>query len=294
MRALEEWRLAFSLGTAIAGAALSVIILAAFAKKRSATLAFFLAFYLLGVLDMAGAFISGLARLRADFAFDSIGFWRIGLAASRSRYVFLVLFAHSVHKYRFTGALSLAWIILIIGAIVISFLVYTLIPEIIEIAVVVYCFVYWLSLDILKDRLGLAPDIRGLVRAVLLCSGFFMIGILLDLLQGIPQAGAYISILLIDFTPLYLVCLGIVAAVWAVRASSRASARAEARPGVSARESEIIGLILEGRTNREIAESLFISESTVKKHVNHIFKKLRIRSRWALVRLSRGSDGIHP
>jgi ATP/maltotriose-dependent transcriptional regulator MalT len=48
---------------------------------------------------------------------------------------------------------------------------------------------------------------------------------------------------------------------------------------LSPRELEIHELIAQGRKNREIAELLFIGESTAKLHVRHIFEKLGVRSR---------------
>jgi DNA-binding NarL/FixJ family response regulator len=45
------------------------------------------------------------------------------------------------------------------------------------------------------------------------------------------------------------------------------------------REAEVIGLIAQGLTNKQIADVLFISESTVKVHVLHIFEKLGVRTR---------------
>jgi DNA-binding CsgD family transcriptional regulator len=51
---------------------------------------------------------------------------------------------------------------------------------------------------------------------------------------------------------------------------------------LSAREREVYELLCDGLSNAAIAKRLFISESTVKVHVHHVFDKLGIRSRTAL------------
>lgn len=48
---------------------------------------------------------------------------------------------------------------------------------------------------------------------------------------------------------------------------------------LTGREQEIFSEIARGRTNKEIAESLFISEGTVKTHVNNMLRKLELRDR---------------
>ncbi len=53
--------------------------------------------------------------------------------------------------------------------------------------------------------------------------------------------------------------------------------------GLTAREEEVLAEVAEGRTNREIAARLFVSEATVKTHVNHLLAKTGCRDRAALV-----------
>ncbi len=51
------------------------------------------------------------------------------------------------------------------------------------------------------------------------------------------------------------------------------------RPALSHREKETLALLARGLTNREIADRLFLAESTVKTHVGSIFGKLGVNSR---------------
>ena len=48
---------------------------------------------------------------------------------------------------------------------------------------------------------------------------------------------------------------------------------------LSERELEVAWLLYRGYTNRQIGESLFIAETTVKKHVSHIYQKMDVCSR---------------
>jgi DNA-binding NarL/FixJ family response regulator len=45
------------------------------------------------------------------------------------------------------------------------------------------------------------------------------------------------------------------------------------------REAEVLSLIAMGKSNREIATELFVSEATVKTHINHLFSKIDARDR---------------
>jgi len=59
--------------------------------------------------------------------------------------------------------------------------------------------------------------------------------------------------------------------------------RANLPDGLTAREAEVLGLIAAGFTNREIAERLVVSETTVKTHINHLFAKIQARDRAAAI-----------
>lgn len=52
---------------------------------------------------------------------------------------------------------------------------------------------------------------------------------------------------------------------------------------LSAREIEVLSLVAQGQSNREIGKKLFLTEATVKSHMGHVFNKLDVTSRTAAV-----------
>ena len=67
----------------------------------------------------------------------------------------------------------------------------------------------------------------------------------------------------------------------AFRSRGQSAANNEAA-SLTEREREIAGLVAKGLSNREIGETLFISERTVKTHMNHILGKLALNDRTQL------------
>jgi DNA-binding NarL/FixJ family response regulator len=63
--------------------------------------------------------------------------------------------------------------------------------------------------------------------------------------------------------------------------------------GISMREKEIIELIMQGKTNNDIENTLFISFNTVKNHIYNIYKKTGVNSRTQLLyMIKKYSDNV--
>ena len=74
-----------------------------------------------------------------------------------------------------------------------------------------------------------------------------------------------------------------------MRPRAKAAPRPDRHPqGLTRREREILALVVEGMPNAKIAETLWITEQTVKFHLSNIYRKLRVvnrteAARWAHV-----------
>ncbi|MCJ7548438.1 MAG: response regulator transcription factor [Anaerolineae bacterium] len=91
---------------------------------------------------------------------------------------------------------------------------------------------------------------------------------LLDVIEGVAKGEAFLS--------------GVIAAKILQEFQKPAEdvvRRSEAIEPLTGREIEVLGLVVEGRANREIASALVISESTVKNHLRNILGKLHLRNR---------------
>ncbi|MDP3090775.1 MAG: helix-turn-helix transcriptional regulator [Nitrospira sp.] len=69
--------------------------------------------------------------------------------------------------------------------------------------------------------------------------------------------------------------------------------------GLSRRETEILGWVVQGKTNPEVAMILGISARTVQKHLEHIYGRLGVENRHAAIslaltasRMARTSEGL--
>ena len=59
---------------------------------------------------------------------------------------------------------------------------------------------------------------------------------------------------------------------------------------LSEREEEVARLLIEGKTNKDIAEQLFVSANTIKSHIKKIYSKLGVNNRLQLIHKIKGSS----
>ena len=77
------------------------------------------------------------------------------------------------------------------------------------------------------------------------------------------------------------------ALLWEARAAAeldRIGGRRAAGDELTPAEERVAALVSEGRTNKEAAAALFLTERTVEFHLTHVYRKLGVRSRAELTR----------
>jgi two-component system nitrate/nitrite response regulator NarL len=72
--------------------------------------------------------------------------------------------------------------------------------------------------------------------------------------------------------------------------STRDGDAKKAVPALTNRERQIVRLVSEGLSNKEIARRLKITEGTIKVHLHKIFEKLQVSNRTALLAVSRRTE----
>lgn len=118
----------------------------------------------------------------------------------------------------------------------------------------------------------------------------------LQILMGLYVPGLINDLFLADqspwrFYPLFYAAIGLcLAPLWLrwtrpEQASPTLETRSYEAHGLSKREGDIVDLVLLGKNNQDIADSLFISLSTVKTHLRNIFRKLEVSSRYEVMAL---------
>lgn len=138
------------------------------------------------------------------------------------------------------------------------------------------------------------PAQRRALGAFLWISGIFLAFLVLDIL--ITRIGIRALAFLDGLSlPAYLVALNVGTFLFAGRflnseplvEGGRLTEACKAEFGLTAREAELVERLLDGSTNQDLAEALYISRKTVENHLYNIFQKMGVRNRLQLVAVLR-------
>ncbi len=79
----------------------------------------------------------------------------------------------------------------------------------------------------------------------------------------------------------FLLIISLIGNIWLIISQKKQQSKSisNAKQQLTKQEQTILDLLIEEKSNKEIAETLFVSVSTVKTHVNNIYKKLDVQSR---------------
>lgn len=202
------------------------------------------------------------------------------------------------------------WLILLVVFIIISFIIKTIIPE----SQKLFTWVDYINLNI-YSLIRITIYIEGIIligfyffwekskqniERIKIGKSFSLLffianclpSILYHLLRNIitPQIYDWIIPFSINFTFILITFLWtkFVYLNYAKKKSKLISEKDKFKPiytkyKISRRETEIIELLIDGKSSKDIIETLFLSHHTVKNHITHIYSKLNVKSRYELI-----------
>jgi len=138
---------------------------------------------------------------------------------------------------------------------------------------------------------------KALLIFVLLSVGFFPF-LYLDALAGITNRLSALEAYEGFAHPLYFLVLNVLTIYFGLRYLNRPAYMTDSgltdffctRYGITRREREIIQLLVDGTSSREIAERLFVSAKTVENHIYNIYQKLGVKNRVQLYQLLKANS----
>lgn len=149
------------------------------------------------------------------------------------------------------------------------------------------CQIYT-TLVVLKNRKTIVDLYKGYLPAL----SVILLGVgLFSVTNDIFHFGALLHGPSIPFSPVFFLLLNGSVLFLCIRELLRSNKETRVLPaesfpdfGFTAREKEIVPLMIEGLSNEKIAERLFISVHTVKNHVTSIFRRVGVANRFELLK----------
>ena len=126
------------------------------------------------------------------------------------------------------------------------------------------------------------------------------------LIYSLAISGAAFLLQWLDFqhavrtmsTPVYVVIVALLFTALGIWVGQRLTGRTAPGPfeknlqaidylGITDREYEVLELLAQGQSNKEIGESLFVSPNTIKTHLTHLYEKLEVSRRTQAIQKAR-------
>ncbi|MGC8765855.1 MAG: response regulator transcription factor [Brevinematia bacterium] len=153
--------------------------------------------------------------------------------------------------------------------------------------------VVYIVFILLKNLTACSKFIRELCQKVILILTFFLPGFLIDLNFDLLQNKLRVIPKVFNFLALFYIFWNLLTIYYAYRFIEMLSEKVDVlnipekffeKHSLSEREKEIATLLLQGYTNKEIADRLYISEGTVKNYIYVLFQKLNITNRMQIIK----------
>ena len=299
---MHHLKLFYYLMLVIINSALWLTTFIFFLRHKERATVFFLVFSLLNSLHFSMVFLDTYIRNNPDFPFTLQQVWSLDHLLHSTRFFFYIFFLHTLEPGNRKKSINLLAATLLLAGFFILPRFYPRGIQLMPGLVILY------SLAFTGYQLWVHKT-ENTARPLLLLKQIFWLTLVAtclmsaDLIEELPVIRGWFAVLMVDLYPLLLCGLSGCYAAYLIKNSFtpvsardnlQIPAKVLAVAQVSAREEEIIQLIITGHSNAEIAEQLFIASSTVKKHINNIFRKLKVQNRWQLLKLCRGIRGGNP
>lgn len=141
--------------------------------------------------------------------------------------------------------------------------------------------------------------VRGLVSLATLVATGFSLFVMASMAAGIVHVALLFFLLAMILVSSLLFGSRNVASLWGLERPAMAPEATDAEQvtqalaetyGLTARETEVVALLMKGRNEPFISEALFISPSTTHSHVSHIYAKIGVHSRQELLDVAERSS----
>ena len=275
------------------------ICLLLYGNKKNKAAFVFLAFLFQSIFYYTIFFIETYIQNTQEFPLSVQQIWELGQYIEYFRWLLLFYVIWSFFKVSFTYRAMFIISLFIISGYFIFSQFFPLLPDYFTLGLLFFYSIF-IIIHNKKLNVNILIDQKILYIFTLILSLMLVLRVF-DLIITLPFVNIHLAILLTDIEPIFwLIFCGLIGRSYIKEAMTMTFKKNHKlislsvdfleKYSISPRETDVLDYLLKGYPNSEIAQKLYISQSTVKKHINSIFKKFNIKTRWQLLSLARGED----